>query len=149
MFTKAQSTIKPLIEYLKDQNNLLDSIATLLVKESKALNTNDYESIEFLAEEKSKVMLALQSNDQKIKLHPDALELKSTFLQHVMVLKQKLTECKKMNMINGKLIDMDIASNRRLFAVLMGARDKATRNMTYTDKGTTTARGPARLSIEA
>ncbi len=67
MFTKAQSTIKPLIEYLKDQNALLDSIATLLVKESKALNTKDYESIEFLAEEKSKVMLALQSNDQKIK----------------------------------------------------------------------------------
>lgn len=149
MFVKTEPAIRPLIEYLKEQNSLLDSVAVILGKEIKALTAKDYNSIETLAEEKSKVMLRLQSNDQKIRLHPDSEELKSTFLEHVLVLKQKLFECKKKNMVNGRLIDMDLASNRRLFAVLMGARDKATRNMTYNDKGTTTATGPLRVSIEA
>ena len=51
-----------------------------------------------------------------------------------------------MNEVNGKLISLALAANRRLSSVLMKARDQMTRNMTYTDKGNTVATGPLRVN---
>lgn len=149
MFTKSQITIKPLIDYLREQNMLLDNVADVLVKEGKALEKRDLVAIEELAEKKSELMLNIQANDQRIKLHPDVEELKTTYADHVALIRQKLEACKKKNIINGKLIDMSIASCRRLTSVMMDLRDKNTKNMTYTDKGTTIARGLAIVNLQA
>ena len=63
-------------------------------------------------------------------------------------IKTALKECKRLNGINGRLINLALNSTIRLSAVLMQTRDRVTRNLTYNDHGRTTARGPMRLSIE-
>ena len=54
-----------------------------------------------------------------------------------------------MNETNGKLITLSLSANKRLYDVLMQSRDKYSRNMTYTDKGNTTATSPLRVNINA
>lgn len=146
---KAAPVVRPLIEYLQEQNKLLDEIGRVLSQENKALSGRDAEAINELSQKKSKLMLTLQQNDQKIKLHPDAAKLKTDFVKHVQVLKLKLAECKRRNEVNGRLIRLCQSSCRRLSAVLMGVRDKMTKSMTYTDKGGISANGLQRLNIQA
>ena len=40
-------------------------------------------------------------------------------------------------------------TTRRVYSLLMESRDRNTKNLTYTDKGSITARGMMRLSIQA
>lgn len=142
-------TIKPLSDYLKEQSNLLDNIERVLQMEHRAIKERKIESLEGIAEEKSSLMLQLQANDQRLKLHPEASLLKTEYAQDVAYLKEKLAKCKEINEVNGKLISLCLAANRRLTSVLMGARDKLSRNMTYTEKGNTVATGPLRVNINA
>ncbi len=145
----AAMQVRPLIDYLIEQNNLLDEIGRVLARENRAISARNVEDLTAVTERKSQLMLTLQQNDQKIKLHPDAVKLKGEYAQHVHVLKLKLTECKRRNEVNGKLIRLCQASCRRLSAMLMGVRDKLTASMTYTDKGSVNARSPLRVSVQA
>lgn len=142
-------TIKPLAEYLKEQATLLDNVEKVLQMEYHAIKERKIDSLEGIAEEKSSLMLQLQANDQRLKLHPQAALLKTEYASEVNALKDKLAKCKEINEVNGKLISLCLAANRRLTSVLMTARDKLSRNMTYNDKGTTVATGPLRVNINA
>ncbi len=146
---QSQVQVKPLIEYLKEQNALLDEIGRLLTQENRALTSRDAEKITALTERKAQLMVTLQGNDQKIKLHPDAARLKTDYTQHVRVLRVKLAECKRRNEVNGKLIRLCQASCRRLTSMLMGVRDRMTQSLTYTDKGGMNARQLQRVNISA
>lgn len=141
--------IKTLEDYLDEQDAILDAVMKILSREYTAIKERRLDDLETIAEDKSSFMLKLQANDQRIKLHPDAAMLKTVHADRVAALKEKLTQCKLMNETNGKLISLSIAANRRLTSVLMTARDRMSRNMTYTDKGNTVATGPLRVNINA
>lgn len=140
---------KPVAFYLKDQETILDDLYRLLEEERRALRSRNISAISMLSEQKSRLMVKLQGNDQKIRLNPQAELLKTTFKDKVDFIKNRLCECKKLNEINGRLISLSLNSTRKVSALLMKVRDRTTCNLTYTDKGGTTARGPMRLSIEA
>lgn len=146
---KGFSAPRPVAFYLKDQENTLDELYHLLENERRALRSRDISVISMLAEQKSRLMVKLQGNDQKIRLNPQAELLKTTFRDKVDFLKNRLCECKKLNEINGRIISLSLNSTRKVSALLMQVRDRTTRNLTYNDKGCTTARGPMRLNIEA
>lgn len=146
---RAASTVKPLSEYLNEQDQLLENVTKVLSREYQAIKNRRIADLENIAEEKSSLMLQLQANDQRLKLHPETARLKTDYLSRVMAVKAKLSQCKMMNETNGKLIALSMAANRRLSSVLMVARDRLSRNMTYNDKGATVATGPLRVNINA
>lgn len=140
--------IKPLTTYLNEQDALLDELKKVLEAERAAIRDRDMQGLPKLTEQKSNMMLKLQSNDQRIKLHPQAPELKTLYLTSVNKIKGKLVECQRCNEINGKLIRLCLNTTKRVFGLLMDMRDRDTKNLTYTQKGNTTARGLQRLSIQ-
>lgn len=148
---KKQSAVevRPLLDYLKEQNSILNEIGRLLYSEQAALKSRDADSLDLIAGQKTALMQKLVGNDQKIKLHPDKEKLQTEFKKHVAAIKDKLLECKKRNEVNGRLISICTNANKRLTDVLMRSRDVLTKNLTYTEKGRTTATGPVRLSIDA
>ena len=147
-FTQAPVKPMPVAFYLKEQEVTLNSLLDLLKQERVALRHRELSLVNSIAERKSALMVKLQGNDQKLRLHPEAPLLKTVFKDKVDALKVSLLDCKKLNAINGRLISLAMNSTRRLSAILMQTRDRATRNMTYNCKGSTSARGPMRLSIE-
>lgn len=147
--TKAVQAMKTLDDYLDEQDAILDAVIKILGREYQSIKDRRLDDLEAIAEDKSSFMLKLQSNDQRLKLHPDSAMLKTVYLSRVNAIKEKLAQCKMMNETNGKLISLSIAANRRLTSVLMNARDRMSRNMTYNDKGNTVATGPLRVNINA
>lgn len=146
--TNQNNNVMPVAFFIKEQENILSTLYSLLEQERVALRHRDIESITKYAQQKSQLMVKLQANDQKIRLHSEASLLKTLFKERVATIKAKLQECKRLNAINGRLINLALNSTVRLSAVLMQTRDRVTRNLTYNDRGRTTARGPMRLSIE-
>lgn len=146
---KAVQAMKTLDDYLDEQDAILDAVIKILGREYQSIKDRRLDDLEAIAEDKSSFMLKLQSNDQRLKLHPDSAMLKTVYIDRVNAIKDKLAQCKMMNETNGKLISLSIAANRRLTSVLMSARDRMSRNMTYNDKGNTVATGPLRVNINA
>lgn len=146
---RTANSVKPLTDYLNEQDALLDNVSKVLSREYQAIKNRQVDALEAIAEEKSSLMLQLQANDQRLKLHPETARLRTDYLDRVKAVKDKLAKCKMMNETNGKLIALSMAANRRLSAVLMSARDRFSRNMTYDDKGNTVARGPMRVNTNA
>ncbi|MBO6258007.1 MAG: flagellar protein FlgN [Succinivibrio sp.] len=141
--------IGPLTSYLDEQDRLLDELCRVLENERISLRDRKMKELGSLTEHKSSLMLKLQSNDQRIKLHPDAALLKSSLRSRVEKIKLSLQMCKRRNEVNGKLIKLCMNTTRRVYSLLMESRDRNTKNLTYTDKGSITARGMMRLSIQA
>lgn len=141
--------VEPLKYYLDLQETILDKLTRVIQSEYEALRDRMVARLSELSSAKSDLMLKLQSNDQKIKLHPDVDKLKTEFAANVLILKDKLKKCKFRNEVNGRLIVMNMQASNKLKAVLMEARDATTRNMTYNAKGAASAKGPSRLSISA
>ena len=141
--------LPPLEHYLKVQDDLLTQLATLLDRERVALRDRQMPALNEIAEQKSALMLKLQSNDQRIKLHPQLPELKAAGSAKVTALRTKLRNCQRRNEINGKLIRLCLKSTRRVSALLMESRDRYTKNLTYNRKGTKQASGLPRLNIQA
>lgn len=146
---RAVPAVKTLVDYLNDQDSILDSVIKILAREHNAIKERRLDDLEAIAEDKSSFMLKLQANDQRIKLHPESADLKTKYQDRVTKIKEKLAKCKMMNETNGKLITLSLAANRRLSDVLMQSRDKYSRNMTYTDKGSTKATSPLRVNVNA
>ncbi len=143
------NAIRPIKEYLDEQSLILDRLEKVISSEYQALKGKNMDDLKTYSELKSDLMLKLQSNDQRIKLHPEVDKLKTEYLTDTTIIKNKLLKCKFRNEVNGKLIVFNMQSNNRLNAALMNARDARTRNMTYSGKGYASARGPSRLSVQA
>lgn len=141
--------IRPLADYLSEQEKLLANLKVVLTEERKALRDRDMKTLANASQLKSSLMVNLQSNDQRIKLHPDEKMLKGVFVERVNGIKANLKECQILNEINGKLIRLCMNSCHKVQSLLMGARDNFTKNMTYTEKGNTIAKGLARVNIQA
>lgn len=151
MFVKSniKQEVLPIEVYLKEQKELIEKIGDLLGKEHNCLIKKDIDGLNNIGALKSQYILKLQQNDQKLKLHPQKDKLNSEYKKDVDYIKQSLCECKYINSVNGKLINMFLASTKRLNSMMMGIRDKMCMNLTYNNQGNTDARGPLRLSIQA
>ncbi len=141
--------VKPLSDYLGLQNDVLTHLEKVIAKEYDALKFRHFEQLQTLSTEKSDLMLRLQANDQKIKLHPEVELLKSKYSAEVLIIKNKMKKCHFRNEVNGKLITMCMQSSNKLQNLLLEARDMVTRNKTYNCKGSATVRAPLRVSVSA
>ncbi len=148
-FSQAAVKARPVSMCLKDQEALLAELEDLLSKEHLALRHRDMDMLNAISARKSSLMVTLQGNDQRIRLNPQAALLKTIYKGRVDAIKAALCRCKKLNAINGRLINLNLNATMRLSSVLMSTRDRSTMNLTYTDKGRTRASGPVRLSIDA
>ena len=148
-FSQAAVKARPVVLCLKDQEGLLTELEELLQNEHVALRHRDLDTLKAISARKSSLMITLQGNDQRIRLNPQAAMLQTIYKGRVDAIKAALLRCKRLNTINGRLINLNLNATMRLSSVLMSTRDKSTMNLTYTDKGRTRASGPVRLSIEA
>jgi flagellar biosynthesis/type III secretory pathway chaperone len=148
-FSQAAVKAKPVTQCLKAQEDLLAELEDLLSKEHVALRHRDLDMLNAVSARKSSLMVTLQGNDQRIRLNPQAALLKTVYKGRVDAIKAALERCKRLNAVNGRLINLNLNATMRLSSVLMSTRDRSTMNMTYTDKGRTRASGPVRLSVEA
>ena len=113
--------VEPLKYYLDLQESILDKLTRVIQSEYEALRDRMVARLSELSSAKSDLMLKLQSNDQKIKLHPDVDKLKTEFAANVLIIKDKLKRCKFRNEVNGRLIVMNMQASNKLKAVLMEA----------------------------
>ena len=63
---KAVPVVKTLVDYLNDQDAILDNVIKILAREYNAIKERRLEELETIAEDKSSFMLKLQANDQRI-----------------------------------------------------------------------------------
>ncbi len=144
-----EAAVKPIKDYLRMQDKVLSCLEQVISREYQAMKDRHFELLQGLSTEKSDLMLKLQSNDQKLKLHPEVGSLKTKYSAEVLIIKNKMKKCHFRNEVNGKLITMCMQSSNRLQALLVEARDLVTRNMTYNNKGSASARAPLRVSVSA
>jgi len=141
--------VKSLADYLAEQENILNQLEKVIALEYSALKNRELRELQPLSTQKSDLMLKLQANDQKIKLHQDVALLKTTYSAKVLIIKNKMKKCHFRNEINGKLINLCIQTSNKMRSMFVSARDMVTRNMTYNCKGSATARAPLRVSVSA
>ena len=91
------NTVRPLADFLKEQEMILDKLVRVIDSEFKALKERDMAQLNALSMQKSDLMVKLQSNDQRIKLHPDVATLKTDFADEVGRIKAKMNQCKFRN----------------------------------------------------
>lgn len=125
----------PLIELLKQQQQNLDTMMTLLEQELDLLKQRHAIPLAEVAEQKQQLLEQIQALDSSISAHPDVAELNTSLLSQQQQLRETLTHCQEKNDVNGRLIELTLNSNRRLANMLTQIRDK--NNITYDSKGHT------------
>ena len=134
-------------ELLEHQNLLLDSLLTLLEEEFNFLKQRQVSELPEIAHQKQQLLEQLQQQDQQISQHPDRDALKDELSPLKEALVEKLRHCQDKNEVNGKLIELNLAANRRLGSVLTQLRDR--NSMTYDSKGSARASGGSNLNLKA
>lgn len=134
-------------ELLQHQDALLDNLLTLLEEEFTLLKQRQALSLPDIASKKQLLLEQLQCNDVSISQHPDQQQLTGPFSTQKELLVEKLRQCQERNEVNGKLLELSLASNRRLAGVLNQIRDR--NSMTYDSKGTARAVGNMNLNLKA
>ena len=136
-----------LAELLRHQDSLLDQMMALLDEEFALLKQRQALSLPDISSKKQQLILQLQQNDEQIGLHPDHQLLQSQFAEFKEQLVNKLHQCQERNEVNGKLLELSLASNRRLAGVLTQIRDRS--SMTYDNKGNPHSVGGINLNLKA
>ena len=138
---------RAITEILKAQDNLLIELSKILQEEFALLKERKALDLPSLNERKSKCLIDLQTNDQSLKIHSQRARLGQDLLKIKNMLTDKLKACQEQNDINGRLIELNLAANRRLASALIQIRDTST--MTYDDKGNKNALRGRHLNIDA
>lgn len=138
---------RSIVEILKAQDTLLDNLAAVLHEEYNFLKERKALDLTSINERKSKFLLDLQSNDQSLKLHTQKERLHGDLAKIRQLLVKKLEECQKQNEVNGRLIELNLAANRRLASSLIQLRD--TNTTTYDGKGNKNALRGKHFNFEA
>lgn len=128
----------------KSNEEKLTAFWDLLTEEFAALKHRDLETITRLSESKTQLLSALNLIDQQARSQAEnEAEYQQWRSQFIAMLKR----CRMQNDINGKLIELNLVSNRRLAAVLAKARDKD--SLTYNGHGFTQPSASLPLGIKA
>ncbi len=133
-------------DLLERQKQILDQLAKLLKEEFAVLKDRQALSLPKINQQKQALLNELTANDQKISEMPDKDKLKTTYKSQMDEIQNKLKNCQKQNSVNGKLIQLSIASNRRLGVTLSKLKDR--NSMTYDGKGATHSRASSGMDIQ-
>lgn len=137
----------PLTELLQRQDMLLNQMMALLEEEFALLKQRQALSLPDISSQKQQLIEQLQQNDERIGQHPDHQQLELQFADMKEQLVNKLHQCQERNEVNGKLLELSLASNRRLAGVLTQIRDRS--SMTYDNKGNPHSVGGINLNLKA
>lgn len=127
----------------KLQEQLLAHFHDLLLQEFQALKTRQLLSLSELATQKT----ALLDQLTQAGLHKAPAQDSPDYAEWYQNVRPHLLACQRQNAINGKLIELNLISSRKLGTMLARIRDKE--SMTYNDHGLATPRSSMPLGIKA
>jgi flagella synthesis protein FlgN len=131
---------------LERQKQILNKLDKLLKDEFAALKNRQAFSLPQISQQKQKLLNELNANDEAIGKLPERDELKTTYREHVACIQKMLENCQRQNAVNGRLIQLSIASNRRLGMTLSKIKDR--NSLTYDDKGSTHSSSSSGMDIQ-
>ena len=127
------------------QQELLRLMLKLLKDELELLKNRKAESLPAISRQKVDVLNQIRQIDQAMGSHPEVARLKGDLQEERRKISQLLEECQNQNAVNGRLIEMQLASNRRLSSMLSKLRDRS--SMTYDKSGLSHSGGATRVDI--
>ena len=127
------------------QQELLRLMLKLLKDELELLKNRKAESLPAISRQKVDVLNQIRQIDQAMGSHPEVARLKGDLQEERRKISQLLEECQTQNAVNGRLIEMQLASNRRLSSMLSKLRDRS--SMTYDKSGLSHSGGATRFDI--
>ena len=127
------------------QQELLRLMLKLLKDELELLKNRKAESLPAISRQKVDVLNQIRKIDQAMGSHPEVARLKGDLQEERRKISQLLEECQNQNAVNGRLIEMQLASNRRLSSMLSKLRDRS--SMTYDKSGLSHSGGATRFDI--
>ena len=127
------------------QQELLRLMLKLLKDELELLKNRKAESLPAISRQKVDVLNQIRQIDQAMGSHPEVARLKGDLQEERRKISQLLEECQNQNEVNGRLIEMQLASNRRLSSMLSKLRDRS--SMTYDKSGLSHSGGATRFDI--
>ncbi|PKG58579.1 MULTISPECIES: flagella synthesis protein FlgN [unclassified Shewanella] len=124
---------------LSSQHTVLTELKAVISQETKALQSQDADTLLSLASTKATLLDSLKHNDEIIATQPDKSTLKTdaTLSQQVSEAKALLAECQQLNAENESLIELSLASLNRFSQALQVSRNSA--SLTYDEKGRTSS----------
>ncbi len=127
------------------QQELLRLMLKLLKDELELLKNRKAESLPAISRQKVDVLNQIRQIDQAMGSHPEVARLKGDLQEERRKISLLLEECQNQNAVNGRLIEMQLASNRRLSSMLSKLRDRS--SMTYDKSGLSHSGGATRFDI--
>ena len=127
------------------QQELLRLMLKLLKDELELLKNRKAESLPAISRQKVDGLNQIRQIDQAMGSHPEVARLKGDLQEERRKISQLLEECQNQNAVNGRLIEMQLASNRRLSSMLSKLRDRS--SMTYDKSGLSHSGGATRFDI--
>ena len=137
---------KTLPDLLNRQKEILKQINDLLKEEFGVLKECQAFSLPGIDQKKQVLLNELTANDKTIGQLPNRDELKTTYKKAREEIQDLLKECHRQNAVNGKLIVMCMAANRRLGTTLSKIKDR--NSMTYDDHGATHSISSSGMDIQ-
>ena len=127
------------------QQELLRLMLKLLKDELELLKNRKAESLPAISRQKVDVLNQIRQIDQAMGSHPEVARLKGDLQEERRKISQLLEECQNQNAVNGRLIEMQLASNRRLSSMLSKLRDRY--SMAYDNSGLSHSGAATRFDI--
>ncbi|MFM5066314.1 flagella synthesis protein FlgN [Aeromonas caviae] len=120
---------------LRAQDDNLSQMQGLLAEEFDLLKAHRALALPALADRKQQLLVAIEMLDKTLAELPDLQQQLGAFPAQLQALQAKLEACQEQNNLNGRLLELNIVSNRRLASFLSKLRDSS--SLTYDAKGNT------------
>ncbi|GAA4496788.1 flagellar protein FlgN [Pseudaeromonas paramecii] len=139
--------MSPLLDLLQQQEDTLNQMLALLEEEFGLLKQRKALALPELTEKKQQLLATLAQNDHAIAEALPDTNLQQEFAAFRQRILSQLQACQERNEVNGKLIELNLLSNRKLAAELCQLRDK--NKLTYDNRGNTQPGKNGSLNIKA
>lgn len=139
--------MSPLLDLLQQQEDTLNQMLALLDEEFDLLKQRKALALPELTEKKQQLLATLAQNDQTIATTLSDHQLQPELEPFRQRLLTTLQTCQERNEVNGKLIELNLLSNRKLATELCQLRDK--NKLTYDNRGNTQPGKNGSLNIKA
>lgn len=124
-----------LLEQLNQQLEFIHALQTILDEETTCLKEKNFTQLTAIISKKQQLLTSITELDKALATpaSQQAIIENSNLLTIKNEIEQQLTECKKSNSINGKVIELSMKSNKHLMQIMKQATGK--NSVTYDRKG--------------